>query len=125
MVPSNIILINFEGGEIILKDLNEIVIQNPEPYRSILEFINTQVIPKYPCLTYCFQDNFDEEGNPRIQYYIRYAADLTVKQSNDLFLKILNDIKNFCFDSGIAYDENLGVDFILTVDGDFVAKKDG
>ncbi len=111
------------GGETILKDFSEIVVQNPEPYRSIYEFINMKVIPKYSCLTYCYQDNFDEEGNPRVQYYIRYAADLSLEQWNVLFLDILRDIKEFCSNSGITYDEELGVDFILTVDGDYYEKQ--
>jgi len=96
-----------------MQGLNEVIIQNPEPYCSIGGFIKSKVIPKYSCLTHCFQDNFDEEGNPRIQYYIKYSADLSIKQEDKLFLNILNDIKDFCASSGIPYDENLNVDFIL------------
>ena len=106
-----------------MRDFNEIIVQNPEPYSSIYVFIKSKVIPKYPCLTYCYQDNFDEEGNPRIQYYIRYAANLSLKQRNALYLNILRDIWDFCESYGITYDENLGVDFILTVDGDFVGRQ--
>ena len=102
-----------------MRDVN-VDIQNSEQYDSIYRFIKSKLIPKYPCLTYCFQDNFDEEGNPRIQYYIRYAADLSVKQRNELYLNILRDIMDFCESCGIVYDENFGADFILTVDGDFV-----
>ena len=105
-----------------MRDLNEIIVHNPEPYSSLYEFIKSQIIPKYPCLTYCWQDNFDEEGNPRIQYYIRYAANLSVKQRNKLYLNILNDIWDFCDSIGIKYGNDLDVDFILTVDGDFVEK---
>lgn len=105
-----------------MRDLNEIIVHNPEPYSSLFEFIKSQIIPKYPCLTYCWQDNFDEEGNPRIQYYIRYAANLSVKQTDDLYLNILRDIWDFCESIGIEYGKDLDVDFILTVDGDFVEK---
>ena len=80
-------------------------------------------MPKYPCLTQCYQSNFDEEGNPRIQYYIRFAADLTIKQQNKLYISILHDIWKFCDENSIVYDENLGVDFILTIDGDYVDKQ--
>ena len=105
-----------------MRDFNEIIVQKHEPYNSIYVFIKSKVIPKYPCLTYCYQDNFDEEGNPRIQYYIRYAANLSIKERNALYLNILRDIWDFCASVGIAYDENLCVDFILTMDGDFVEK---
>lgn len=97
-----------------MQNLEEIVVQNPEPYCSIGRFIQTEVIPKYPCLTHCFQDNFDEEGNPRIQYYIKYSGNLSMKQEDELFLSILRDIKEFCAISGISYDEELKVDFILS-----------
>lgn len=109
------------GVQDIMRDFNE-SIQNPKPYNSIYMFIKSEVIPKYPCLTHCFQDNFDEEGNHRIQYFIRYAADLSVKQRNKLYLNILRDIWDFCESCGIVYDEKLCVDFILTVDGDFAEK---
>lgn len=81
------------------------------------------IIPKYSCLTSVFQDNFDEEGNPRIQYYIRYAAKLSVYQEDILFLNIFDDIVEFCKSCGIPYGEDLDVDFILTVDGDFNEKQ--
>ncbi|WP_406536108.1 hypothetical protein [Methanobrevibacter sp.] len=48
------------------------------------------------------------------------AANLSAKQRNALYLNILRDIWDFCEAYGIAYDENLGVDFILTVDGGFI-----
>ena len=106
-----------------MKNFNEVITHNPEPYSSIYNFIRFEIIPKYPCLTSVYQGNFDEEGNPRIQYYIRFAADLSVKQWDELFLNITRDIMEFCKDHGISYGENLDVDFILTVDGDFHAKQ--
>lgn len=107
---------------IILKDFNEVIVQNPEPYKSIYEFISSNIIPKYSCLTSCYQDNFDEEGNPRVQYYIRYAEKLSMGEWDELFISILSDIEDFCTSSGISYGEELAVDFILTVDGNFNAK---
>ena len=102
-----------------MKNSDEIIIHNPNPYKSIYLFIKTEIIPKYPCLTHCFQDNFDEEGNPQVQYYIYYCADLSIKQEDELFIKILRDIKEFCSVTGIEYDENLNIDIILTIDGDY------
>ena len=107
------------GVENILRSYKEITVHNPEPYCSIYEFISSSVIPKYPCLTNCYQDNFDEEGNPRVQYYIKYAADLSMGQCDQLFLNILNDIEEFCGNSGIPFNEDLAADFILSRDGNF------
>ena len=95
------------------------IIRNPEPYCSLYEFINSKIIPKYPCLTKCYQDNFDEEGNPRVQYYIRYAANLSLNEWDDLFFNILADIEEYLGICGISMDEDFAVDFILTIDGDF------
>ena len=104
-----------------MRDFREVIHQNPEPYNSIYNFIKREIIPKYPCLTSVYQDNFDEEGNPRIQYYIRYAADLSVSQWDKLFMKIFNDIISFCRFCGISYDD-LDVDVLLTIDGEFNEK---
>ena len=106
-----------------MKNFNEILIRNPEPYRSIYMFIETEILPKYPCLTNCYQDNFDEEGNAQVQYYIKYAADLSIKQEDKLFINILRDIKEFCSITGIEYNEDLNIDIILTVDGDYYEKQ--
>lgn len=106
-----------------MQNFEEIIIHNPEPYRSIYQFIETEIMPKYPCLTNCYQDNFDEEGNPRVQYYIRYAADLSIKQEDNLFLHILRDIKEFCSLSGIKYNEDLNIDIILIMDSDYFERK--
>ncbi len=110
-------------GESILRDFREVITHNPEPYNSIYYFIKFEVIPKYPCLTSVYQSNFDEEGNPKIQYYIRYAADLSIIQEDKLFLSIFDDIMDYCKSCGIPYNQDLNVDLILTVDGDFHAKR--
>lgn len=107
-----------------MKDFNEVIMQNPEPYNSIYEFISTQVIPKYPCLTHCYQSNFDVEGNPRVQYYIRYAANLSIEMENELFGNIFDDIMDFFNQCGLILNEELAVDFILTIDGDYVEKRE-
>lgn len=108
-----------KGGEKILRDFSEVIGHNPEPYNSIYNFIRFEVIPKYPCLTSVFQDNFDEEGNPRIQYYIRYAADLTLEQWNELSFQIEKYVEEFCIRSGVDYGIYSEIDFIVTVDGDY------
>ena len=105
-----------------MKDLEEISIQNPEPYNSIYNYLRFTVLPKYPCLTSVFQDNFDEEGNPQVQYYIRYAADLSLDEWHELRATIRESVIAFCISSGIdeeIYDE---IVFILTVDGDYFEK---
>lgn len=105
-----------------MRDLQEVIVQNPEPYNSILNFIKFEVMPKYPCLTSVHQDNFDEEGNPRIQYYIRYAADLTLNQWNELSFRIEEAVDEFCISSGVDYSIYSEIDIIVTVDGDYFEK---
>ena len=85
----------------------------------IHDYLEGTVLAKYPCLTSVFQDNFDEEGNPRVQYYIRYAADLSLDDWRKLRSSIRNSVFAFCISSGIEkeiYDE---IDLIVTVDGDY------
>lgn len=109
-----------DGGDNILQnaDVNE----NPEPYNSIYNFIKADIIPKYACLTSVFQNNFDEDGDPRIQYYIRYAADLTLDEWHRLRAKIRNAVIEFCISLGISSCIYSEIDFIVTVDGDYYEK---
>ncbi len=110
------------GGESILENVDNVVDGNLEPYNSIYNFIKADVIPKYPCLTSVFQDNFDEEGDPRIQYYIRYAADLSLDQWRKLRSNIRNAVIDFCISLGISSCVYSEIDFIVTVDGDYYEK---
>lgn len=102
-----------------MQNFEDVIYQNPEPYNSIYEFIKSTVLGKYPCLTSCYQSNFDEEGIPKVQYYIRYAADLTLEQWHRLRNMIKEDILKFCLNSGISHDLYTEIDFIVTVDGDY------
>lgn len=102
-----------------MKNFEEIIYPNPEPYNSIYEFIKSTVLVKYPCLTSCYQSNFDEEGLPKVRYYIRYAADLTLKKWHQLSAMVEKDIEEFCLNSGISQEIFMETDFIVTVDGDY------
>lgn len=113
---------DFRGGEKILRNFSEVLNHNPEPYNSIYNFIKFEVIPKYPCLTSVYQDNFDEEGNYRIQYYIRYAADLTLDQWHELCESVEKSVEEFCIASGVDYSVYSEIDYIVTVDGDYFEK---
>lgn len=105
-----------------MKNLEEIVIQNLEPYNSIYNYLRFTVLPKYPCLTSVFLDNLDEEGNPKIQYYIRYSADLSLRQWHELCFKIEKDVFDFCISSGVDEEIFDEIDFIVTVDGEYYEK---
>ena len=102
--------------------MREVVCQNPEPYNSIYNFIRREIIPKYPCLTSVYQDNFDDEGNFRIQYYVRYAADLTLDDWHELRFKIVDAVERFCISTNVDYSIFSEIDFILTVDGEYYEK---
>ena len=69
-----------------------------------------------------YQDNFDEEGNFRIQYYIRYAADLTLDEWEELSFQIEELVRQFCLSSGVNPDICFEIDFIVTVDGEYYEK---
>lgn len=107
------------GGENILENIEDVVNSNQEPYNSIYDFIKSDIIPKYPCLTSVFQDNFDEEGDSRIQYYIRYAADLTLDEWRHLRFRIRKAVEEFCISLGIPFTIYSEIDLIVTVDGEF------
>ena len=109
-------------GESIWRDFSEVITHNPEPYNSIYNFIKFEVIAKYPCLTSVYQSNVDEEGNPKIQYYIRYAADLTLDKWHKLRFNIRKSVEEFCLSSGVDYRIYSEIDFILTIDGDYYEK---
>ncbi len=122
IILNSILYLLMTGGENILENVTEFLIENPEPYNSIYRFIESDILPKYPCLTSVFQDNFDEEGNPRIQYYVRYAADLSLSEWDELRSRIRESVISFCKSSGVPYGIYSEIDFILTVDGDYYAK---
>ena len=103
------------GGENILENVTEFLIENPEPYNSIYRFIESDILPKYPCLTSVFQDNFDEEGNPRIQYYVRYAADLSLSEWDELRSRIRESVISFFKSSGVPYGIYSEIDFIFQI----------
>lgn len=105
-----------------MRDLEEVDHQNPEPYNSIYNFIKHEIVPKYSCLTSVYQNNFDDDGNFRIQYYLRYAADLTLDEWHRLRFQIVDDVEKFCISSGVDYSIYDEIDFILTVDGDYYEK---
>ena len=110
------------GGEIILENLDEVTAQDLEPYSFIFRFIEEDIIPKYPCLTSVFQDNFDEEGNPRIQYYIRYAADLSIDKWRKLRTAIWNSVIAFCKSNDVPFSIYSEIDLIVSVDGEYYEK---
>lgn len=97
-------------------------LKNLEPYNSIYNYLRSSVLSKYPCLTSVFLDTFDEEGNPKIQYYIRYADDLSLRQWHDLCFKIEKDVFDFCISSGVDEEIFDEIDFIVTVDGEYYEK---
>ena len=88
----------------------------------IHDYLEDTVLLKYTCLTSVFQDNFDEDGNPRVQYYIRYAADLSLDEWHKLCFVIEKEVFDFCISSGIDEEIYEEIDFIVTVDGDYFKK---
>ena len=72
-----------------MKDIEEISIQNPEPYNLIYNYLRFTVLPRYPCLTSVFQDNFDEEGNPYPLLYMKFISGLS--KFNGKWIELLGE----------------------------------
>ncbi len=67
-----------------------------DPYVAIEKHINEDIIPKFDCLISCHRSNHDEEGNPAIEFYVRYNRKLDLKTERKLFHIILDDLFEFC-----------------------------
>ena len=112
----------FKGSEDKLKCYENTYSKNPEAYDLIYNYLKDTVLPKYPCLTSVFQDDFDEEGNPQVQYYIRYSADLSLEKWRKLRSDIRKSVFDFCISSGIGEEIYDKIDLFFTVDGDYFEK---
>lgn len=79
-------------------------------YTVIYNFIIDNVLDEYDELDSCELFYEDEEGNPSIEYYIKYVGDLSFKQLNKLDYEILEKINDFCISSKLDDEfENMDV----------------
>lgn len=69
-------------------------------YHDIYEFIIKNIVLKSDIFSSCDMVDEDEEGNPSIEFYIRYVGDLTYLQRKKLTYEVLESIYNFCNISG-------------------------
>lgn len=74
-------------------------------YTLIYNFIIDNILDKYDELDSCEIFYEDEEGNPAIEYYIKYSGNLSFEQLNQLDYEILEKINNFCISSKFMDDE--------------------
>ncbi|WP_407412128.1 hypothetical protein [Methanobrevibacter sp.] len=79
-------------------------------YTIIYNFIIDNVLEQYDELDSCELFYEDEEGNPSIEYYLKYVGDLSFKQLNKLDYEILEKINDFCISSKLDEEfENMDV----------------
>lgn len=69
-------------------------------YHKIYEFILYNIVQNSKILSSCNMIDEDEDGNPSIEFYIKYLDDLTYSQRKKLTYDVLENIYNFCIDSG-------------------------
>lgn len=69
-------------------------------YHDIYEFIINSIVSKSDILSSCNMIDEDEDGNPSIEFYIKYADDLTYAQRKKLTYEVLESLYNFCTISG-------------------------
>lgn len=69
-------------------------------YNQIHDFILEELIPEYDSLESCMRKNYDDEGNPAVEFLVYYNGQLTYSQRNALNDKIIHDFYEFCNASG-------------------------
>lgn len=69
-------------------------------FSEVYSFILQNIISKYDELISCNMLHEDIEGNPAIEFFIKFDGNLSFKQRKGLTYNVLEDIYNFCIDSG-------------------------
>ncbi len=112
------------------KFLGEIMIENLElihmtsnygfnPFEKIQHYIESEIIPKYDCLTTVHISYEDECGIPAIEFYIRYDVKLSFESESQLSEKVIGEIRSFCRTNGL-YDAYRKCCFFVAVSGDAI-----
>ena len=79
-------------------------------YHEIYEFILNSIVPDSDMFISCDMFDEDEEGNPSIEFYIKYNEKLTYKQRKEATYDVLERIYEFCTDSGFKnYFHNISI----------------
>ncbi|MBR0271302.1 MAG: hypothetical protein IJQ68_04825 [Methanobrevibacter sp.] len=99
--------------------LNEIINHYGfDPYEMIEKHINQDIIPAYDCLTTCHRSNHDEEGNPAIEFYIRYNVKLDFNIKLKLARLVSKNVHDFCKKSGFDDDVFSSMTLLVCISGD-------
>ena len=69
-------------------------------YQDIYEYITNSIILKSDVFSSCNMVCEDEDGNPSIEFYIKYIDDLTYAQRKKLTYEVLDGLYQFCTASG-------------------------
>ena len=90
-----------------------------DPFIAIEKHINEDIIPKFDCLISCHRSNRDEEGNPAIQFYVRYNRKLDLETEDKLFYMITDDLFDFCEKSNFSDEVMESLDLFVLIDGEY------
>lgn len=90
-----------------------------DPYVAIEKHINEDIIPRFDCLVSCHRSNRDEEGNPAIEFYVRYDRKLDLKTEKKLYFIIINDLFDFCDKSNFADDVMNSMYLCVNIAGEY------
>ena len=90
-----------------------------DPYIAIEKHINEEIIPKFECLVSCHRSNHDEEGNPAIEFYVRYNRKLDLETRKKLFFNVYGDLSDFCEKSGFSSDVLDSMDLLVGIAGEY------
>lgn len=69
-------------------------------YHDIYEFIINNIVLKSDIFSSCNMVDEDEDGNPSIEFYIKYIGDLTYAKRKKLTYDVLESLHDFCTRSG-------------------------
>ena len=72
-------------------------------FSKVYSFILQNIISKYDELISCTMLHEDEKGNTSIEFFIKFDGRLSFKQRKKLTCDVLEDINNFCNDSGFPH----------------------
>ena len=102
------------------KNLNDIISHHGfDPYIAIEKHINEDIIPKFDCLISCHRSNHDEEGNPAIEFYVRYNRKLDFETQKKLYFKIIDDLFDFCEKSNFSDDVMNSMYLCVNIAGEY------
>ena len=112
-------------GDYMISNIELIKITNNygfNPFEKIRQYIESEIIPKYDCLTTVHISYEDECGFPAIEFYIRYNVKFSFENESKLWENVVGDIRGYCESNGL-YTAYRKCCFFVTISGDAFESK--